>query len=408
MSSAVVVNRQGRARPAYKSSAEATDSSRRKRKRRSGTVLVFAVFLMTVLFAFLALAVDLGYLCMVRTELQRTADVGALGGAGALYRPPPTLETATYYMPPDPTAARLAARQFVRQNPTGGRFVDVDLNSDNDPSGDIVIGQLANPSDPSESLDATSGTPNTVCVRVPLSADGMNGPIQTFFARVLGVQTAEMSASAMATIWYPALLPFATSEDNWNSLSTGGTGDDYAYRPGLGSFGVVPGDDGVAEIAMFPGPWGSGEDLPPGNFGVIQIGPDGLVLNALRRQIDMGPSVSDMSVHGGRLQAGDQVPGRTGLKSATKHAFLGGSADSRNFSGILGRVRQLPLYESAVGNGANCTFTLAGFVVVRVMAVNIDGRWRTDYRDTDGNDVHGIKVQPVTETQQLVQVQLTR
>ena len=363
---------------------------------------------MIVLFAFLALAVDVGYLCVVRTELQRTADVGALGGAGALYRPTATLASAGYYLPPDPTAARQAARQIVRQNPTGGRLVDVDLNLANAPAGDIVIGQLVNPADQSGTLDATASTPNTVCVRVPLTMDGMNGAVQLFFARMLGIESTDMSASAMATIWYPALLPFATSEDNWNTLGSGGAGDEYAYQPGSGSFGVVGGSDGVAEIVMFPGPWDDGSEVPPGNFGVIQIGPEGSVLTALRRQIDQGPSVHDMASHGGRLEAGDLVPGETGLKSSTKHAFLGGYVDGRDFSGILSRVRQLPLYESVSGNGANATYTLARFVAVRVMAINIDGRWRTQSGDTEGEEIEGIRVQPVTETEDLVKVQLVR
>jgi hypothetical protein len=131
-------------------------------------------------------------------------------------------------------------------------------------------------------------------------------------------------------------------------------------------------------------------------------------LSALRRQIDQGPSVSDMAMHGGRLSSGDRVPGRTGLKSATKHAFLGGHSDGRDYSGMLGRVRQLPLYESVSGNGDNAVFTLSRFVAVRVMAVMMGGRWRTERRDTESDAIQAIRVQPVTETQQLIQVQLTR
>ena len=43
-----------------------------------------------------------------------------------------------------------------------------------------------------------------------------------------------------------------------------------------------------------------------------------------------GPNVEDMDVHGGALSAGDQVPGQTGIKSSSKHAFLGGEADGRD------------------------------------------------------------------------------
>jgi hypothetical protein len=216
-----------------------------------------------------------------------------------------------------------------------------------------------------------------------------------------------MLASAAATTWYPSLLPFATSVDNWENAASGGGEDNYAYRPGQGSFGVVDGSDGLPDVVMFPGPWETG-DLPPGNFGLIQIGPDGGVLDTIRRQIDMGPSVADMESHGGELASGDQVPGRTGLKSSTKLAFLGGSADGRTYGGILGRPRQLPLYETAIGNGNNAVFTISRFVAVRIMALRIDSRWRTAYQDTDGEEITAIMVQPLSNSRELVQVQLTR
>lgn len=377
------------------------------RRNRSGNVLVFTAFLMICLMAALALSVDLGYLATVRSEAQRTADAGALAGASALYRPIASLENMVYSLPPDGYDARLEARQFARYNPTGARFTILHLNYSNDPAGDIVLGRFYHPADRTETLDTDFDMPNTVLTRVSLSADHANGPVGLFFARVLGFGTAEMNASAAATIWYPAALPFATSVDNWNRLKDGRAEDHYAFQPGLSDFGVAPGGDGVPEIVMFPGPWVSG-DLPPGNFGLIQLGGHGMELTAIRRQIDMGPSVRDMSHHNGEIRRGDSVPGRTGLKSSDKHAFLGGSADGRDFSGMLGRPRQLPLYRSVSGNGANAVFVLDRFVAVRVMGLKIDGRWRTEYQDTEGDDIESIRVQPLRSVEDLIQVQLTR
>jgi len=42
--------------------------------QRSGIVAIFALLLMVSLMAFVAFAVDCGYLLVARTELQRTAD----------------------------------------------------------------------------------------------------------------------------------------------------------------------------------------------------------------------------------------------------------------------------------------------------------------------------------------------
>ena len=54
--------------------------------KRKGTVIVMVAILMVVLIGCAALAVDVGYLYVARTELQRAADAGALAGAQGLRR----------------------------------------------------------------------------------------------------------------------------------------------------------------------------------------------------------------------------------------------------------------------------------------------------------------------------------
>jgi hypothetical protein len=115
-------------------------------KPRSGTVLVFTVFLMICLFAMLAFSVDLGYLALVRTQAQRTADAAALAGAASLYEPIANLENYAYYLPPDAAKARTETRRFVQHNLTAGRKVDVD-------PADVVVGRLYNVADRTESVD---------------------------------------------------------------------------------------------------------------------------------------------------------------------------------------------------------------------------------------------------------------
>jgi hypothetical protein len=91
-----------------------------------------------------------------------------------------------------------------------------------------------------------------------------------------------------------------------------------------------------------------------------------------------------------------QIPGETGVKADIKTAYLGGSADGREYAGILGKPRYMALYNNAQGNGSNCQFTISKFVAVRVMAVNMTGspKW--------------IIVQPIEDFQHLVNVRLTR
>jgi Flp pilus assembly protein TadG len=55
----------------------------RYRKDRKGSVLVIVALGMPVLIGMAGLAVDIGALFVVRSELQRAADAGALAGASA-------------------------------------------------------------------------------------------------------------------------------------------------------------------------------------------------------------------------------------------------------------------------------------------------------------------------------------
>ncbi|MFW6125392.1 MAG: pilus assembly protein TadG-related protein [Pirellulales bacterium] len=369
----------------------------RRGDRRRGAFLPLVVLLLIPTCGMVALAVDLGFAYATRTQLQAAADSGALAGAAVLYPQPDSLQQVVYTLPADVDTARSEARTFVRYHSAAGRGLDVT-------GSDVEVGRLYTPTNISEPLAVGADPPNTVKVTVPMRDGHPNGPVGLFFARVLGFQTTEVGATAMATVWYPALLPFATSVDNWESL---GADDDFAYNPGEPGFGVSTGSDGISELRMFPGPW-NGQDMPPGNFGVIEIGPGGSTMTNVRRQIDAGPSLADLDFHGGSIESGMDISGRTGLKSSAKIAFLGGTADSREFSGIVGQVRQLPLYDAAAGNGSNATFRLAGFVTVRVMALEIDGTVRTDYYDTEGNEITAIIVQPVTDVRDMVQVHLTR
>lgn len=51
---------------------------------QSGAVAVIAAIALVVLLGFVALAIDIGRIAVVKSELQRAADAGALAGAIAL------------------------------------------------------------------------------------------------------------------------------------------------------------------------------------------------------------------------------------------------------------------------------------------------------------------------------------
>ena len=195
----------------------------------------------------------------------------------------------------------------------------------------------------------------------------------------------------MATVEYPSLLPFAISEPKWDALVAGGDGDNYYYSSG----GVTSGSDGIAEIQVFPQNNWNGNGLPPGHYRSLQIGPQSGDA-VLRRQIDMGPSSSDFAYHGGPIQVGMQLPGKTGVNASIKTAFNGGNANGREYAGIFGKTRFMPIYNAVSGNDANALFTIEEFVTVRIMYLNMTG----------GNKM--IVIQPVNQVEYLSNFYLTR
>src|SRR3954464_340982 len=67
------------------------------RRERRGAVVVFAAVLIVVLLAMIAFALDMGYIVLVRTQLQTAADSAALAGASVVAVPSNVFPTAQQY-----------------------------------------------------------------------------------------------------------------------------------------------------------------------------------------------------------------------------------------------------------------------------------------------------------------------
>lgn len=367
-----------------------------KAHRRTGAIAILTVILMVLLLSLVAMAIDVGVMCVANAELRATADAAALAAAGSLYDLPDDLVTDVYYHPPAVNDVRETAREYVARNGTadhrlavqGDTPLQVDWNYANRMSGDIVIGRLNVPSDLTEPFTPTTTTPNSVMVRVPMNPGHPNGPLKLFLTPLMGYFDFHTGGKGVATVDYPYLLPFTVYTGKWDSLASGGDGDSYAYSPGS----VTAGSDNIPEIkVVFDSNW-DGTGLPPGNFGSLDIGGVSGV-DVLRAQIDKGPSKAEFDYHGGSFAAEQHVPGKTGVNGDIKSAIEGGHADDRVYAGMLGKTRYLPLYTSVTGNGSNSEFTLHCFVAVRIVAVKMPKY---------------IVFQPVTKMNDLVHVRLTR
>ena len=167
---------------------------REKEKGQQGAVAVIVVVSLTALIGIGALAVDLGYLYVVRNELQNVADGAALAATrqlGALYEPMTYEEQQNYICSgSDTTAIVQAAVDVGGQNHAGGLAVTIDPV-------DVEIGRW----DSSASPKFTNSTAQPDAVHVTARKDGgPNVPAVTFLAKVFGVDSVDISADATAAL----------------------------------------------------------------------------------------------------------------------------------------------------------------------------------------------------------------
>lgn len=161
-----------------------------------GAVIVLVVFLIVLLLGIAAFAIDFGYRHLVRNELQNAADAAALAATrelGVIYKGM-NYDLQQIYVA-DPTTIKPIALQAAFKN-YAGDVASLVVNN-----GDVAIGIWDYSADPSivDPFSANLNQPNAV--RVTVRRDSYaNGPITTFFAQVLNINTMEVSAIATAAL----------------------------------------------------------------------------------------------------------------------------------------------------------------------------------------------------------------
>lgn len=342
---------------------------------RRGVVIILTAIMLSFLMGFVAFAIDLGVLCLARAEAQNAADSAALAGAWELLDRGELQNSPNMFSEID--AARTEAVNYAALNAVRYTSPVVDLNSSNNTDGDIVVGYLSDPTDLGESLSFFDVDEfNTVQVRVQRTAV-RNGQVPLFFAAIWGINSADVIAEATATfkdgvVGYRVteytgnaeLLPLALHVDSWNALLSGAnsTGDNYSYDPDTGA--VSAGSDGILELNLFPG--AGPTQLPPGNFGTVDIGSSNNSTADLSRQIVSGVNAADLAYHGGSLTLGESgfnLNGDTGLSAGIKDEL----------ASIIGIPRAIPLFDSVSGNGNNSMFHIVGFAGIQITSVRLTG-----------------------------------
>ena len=336
-----------------------------RRRARRGNVLVLTLFLMVAMFALLAFAVDLGYIEVARTELQRTADSAAIAATWEL------IDEQALFGYGDTWLTEQNARSTATEYAILNRVLQQAPGLAQE---DVAVGYLANPSDPAAQMCFDGlHPPNAVRVRVQKTAD-QNGEVPLFFARIMGTDQAARQAEATAALLNNVggfrapsngdnleMLPLALDLDTWNALLAGCGTDDWTWNAELGE--VQSGPDGILEANLFPQDTGA-----PGNRGTVDIGNDNNSTADIARQILDGVTAEDLEHHGGALELDEngelQLNGDTGISAGVKDEL----------AAIKGKPRIIPVFNQVVGPGNNAQYTIVQFAGIRILEVKLTGK----------------------------------
>jgi hypothetical protein len=139
--------------------------------------------------------------------------------------------------------------------------------------------------------------------------------------------------------------------------------------------------DGIPElVGIYP------NSNAPGNFGLVDIGPNANDAPAFWNWIKNGPSASDLTylANNNNGVSGSSTWQATPTNPATLKGGPGLKASDESYlQGIIGEPRIMPLFSAVDGNGQNATYTIVGFAAVTIVEA-----------DLTGNNKH-ITIQPV-------------
>lgn len=205
----------------------------RRARRQRGSIAIYVALLLPVAIGFVALSVDIARALVVRNQLQNAADAAALAGAGQLNWP----NTATTW-----ANATSKATAAIGLNSADGKTLS---------SGTVTVGYWNVTGTPAgmQSTTITPGSSDMPAVKVTVSrvAGSNGGPIQTYFAGLIGTSTIGVSATAVALIAPPGtakpggLFPVAITQcmyqNYWNTttgqpINDPSTGKPYEFKIG--------------------------------------------------------------------------------------------------------------------------------------------------------------------------------
>jgi hypothetical protein len=329
-----------------------------------------------MLIGFAALAIDLGYVSVVQTELQTAADASALAGASGLLDPIRFKESTTQDMLV--AIAKERANEYASKNCAEGKTLTLT-------SSDILVGLLAHPLNLHEPITTVTSDPyNAVQVRVRKDSGSPNGSVSLFFAKVWGKGSTSTWAEATAVVddriseFTPKesggpLIPITVRKQKWVTEIEQGNGQDcFGYNAETGQ--ITQGPDGIPEISIYPEKTNKNSPAGSGNFGLLNFENGSSSVNPVGDQIEAGISAQIMqrTIGSESIVFYDEngqnftynIEGTPGLKASL----------SDEFSSRLGDVVGFFIHtDNPAGNGSNCNYPINDVKFGRVLYVNLNG-----------------------------------
>jgi Flp pilus assembly protein TadG len=160
-------------------------------RRQRGVLAITMPFVLIGTLAVGAIAIDLGHLYLVRTELQTAADAAATAGAASLF---PYTSAA-----PNWAAAQATAASAVALNTADGTTL-------HDATVQTGYWNLTGSPSGMQARTITPGHYDTAAIQVTVSrAPGLNGgPVSYFLAPLFGMKNGPVSATSVAMVSVPA------------------------------------------------------------------------------------------------------------------------------------------------------------------------------------------------------------
>ena len=182
------------------------------RGNQKGMMIVYVALAIVALCAFVALAVDMGYMYVAKGQLQNAADAAALAGASQL---------------PDTGKARAEAVTFAAKNVAAGSAINISSSGGNalTPDNDITVGNWNPEKYPANPYDENRLPVNAVKVRArrtgaaDAAGTSIDGPVDLFFAKIFDKTQMGASSSAIAQRPVRAGFYFAIGQAVCNSAS---------------------------------------------------------------------------------------------------------------------------------------------------------------------------------------------